>query len=530
MFCALALCAGTRLGAVLPPDLLLRLDPLAGVLTPVAARQWLPSLTPALAVLALALVGGRVFCGWLCPTGALFTLCGHGLRRILRGASPAARPWFGAVPCALLAALLAAALCGVNLSHWASPLPLLERLLALVLLPLGLAVADSAASALAPLWEGINATAVLYWHAPPRAFATAGLVATLWLTLVALEGLYPRCWCRYLCPAGALLGLVGRWAVWRRRAVRPHTCTQCGCCAAACPAGIARDAAPVPVVTCLACHACQDACPHGVLRFGPSTASPAPISTGRRAFVGRALLGGALLGLGAAAVVRADPVRVSAAPPSFPPETAVLRPPGALPEVDFLSRCLRCGACMQACPTGGLQPLWFAAGLDGLFSPCLEPRAGGCLPECAACGAACPSHAIRPLTLAQKRWAKLGTALVDEKTCLAWKDDKRCMVCKENCPYGAVDVVLREGHKVPVPIVHARRCYGCGFCEHHCPKAPTAIRVRADGALRPAGGDIQAAARAAGLELDPRVHQQATTGDSQNFSPQDTGPPPGFLP
>lgn len=53
-----------------------------------------------------------------------------------------------------------------------------------------------------------------------------------------------------------------------------------------------------------------------------------------------------------------------------------------------------------------------------IFSPRLDPGIGGCEPDCAACGHVCPGQTLQPLTLAQKRWAKTGTAVIDEKTVL----------------------------------------------------------------------------------------------------------------
>ena len=158
---------------------------------------------------------------------------------------------------------------------------------------------------------------------------------------------------------------------------------------------------------------------------------------------------------------------------------------------------------MQACPSHALQSAWLQAGMGGLFSPVHDPRSGACLPECVRCGTVCPTHAILPLPLSEKRWARVGIATLKKDLCLAWAEDKRCMVCKENCPYGAVDVVVQPGHVAAVPVVDETRCYGCGFCEHHCPKPVSAIVVEARGALCLAEGlDFEKDARRRGLRLD----------------------------
>ena len=42
---------------------------------------------------------------------------------------------------------------------------------------------------------------------------------------------------------------------------------------------------------------------------------------------------------------------------SFSEKTVFLRPPGALPEEQFLVQCLRCGCCQGACPHGAITLL-----------------------------------------------------------------------------------------------------------------------------------------------------------------------------
>ena len=165
---------------------------------------------------------------------------------------------------------------------------------------------------------------------------------------------------------------------------------------------------------CLTCQACVSVCNHKAVSFGfgnsPSAFSFShhPPLPARRAFCMSLAAGANLAGLS-----HADALYPSTA------SGGLVKPPGSRPETDFLNRCLRCGECMRACPTGGLQLIWFQAGFSGIFTPFLDPRSGACRPDCASCGAVCPTQAIHALPLEEKKWAKAGTAVLDRKTCLA---------------------------------------------------------------------------------------------------------------
>ena len=201
----------------------------------------------------------------------------------------------------------------------------------------------------------------------------------------------------------------------------------------------------------------------------------------------------------------------------------LVRPPGSLPETKFLELCLGCSECMKVCPTGALQPAGFQGGLSSFLTPFLDPRSGACRPDCLACGTVCPVQAILKLERAEKQWAKIGTAVLDKKACLAWSENKRCMVCKENCPYDAIDIVQEQGFSVALPRVEARRCYGCGYCEKHCPKEIAAIHVVSYGAIRLLDHSFEQTARAEGLEFD------AHSSHAKETNSHSTAPPPGFL-
>jgi len=81
------------------------------------------------------------------------------------------------------------------------------------------------------------------------------------VVLVALSLVVKNTWCRYLCPYGALMGLVA--LVSPTRIVRnADACIDCAKCAKACPAGLPVDVlASVRSAECTACMSCVAVCP-----------------------------------------------------------------------------------------------------------------------------------------------------------------------------------------------------------------------------------------------------------------------------
>ena len=93
---------------------------------------------------------------------------------------------------------------------------------------------------------------------------------TLWVlaALLVLSVLFKNFWCRYLCPYGALLGLLSAISptAIRRNADR---CVGCGQCGKVCPSRIpVHTKRRVRSVECIACFTCIGACPKpGALRM-----------------------------------------------------------------------------------------------------------------------------------------------------------------------------------------------------------------------------------------------------------------------
>ncbi len=81
------------------------------------------------------------------------------------------------------------------------------------------------------------------------------------LILAVLSVVIPHFWCRYLCPYGALLGIIGLVSLGRIRR-NPAACTGCGKCERACPSMIAiREKESINSPECSACMGCVSVCP-----------------------------------------------------------------------------------------------------------------------------------------------------------------------------------------------------------------------------------------------------------------------------
>lgn len=81
------------------------------------------------------------------------------------------------------------------------------------------------------------------------------------LGLIVLSVFIKHFWCRYLCPYGALLGLIGFFSLGRVNR-NPSQCSRCGKCEKQCPGNIAiRQKTRINSLECSACLTCVETCP-----------------------------------------------------------------------------------------------------------------------------------------------------------------------------------------------------------------------------------------------------------------------------
>jgi len=406
-----------------PINWFLQLDPLVALGTILTTHTLYWPLVWALVTVVLTILVGRFFCGWVCPFGSLHQVVGFLGKRGLRTAEkidlnryrPAQQIKYYVLTVFLAGAAFPSAAASLQ-TGLLDPIPLITRSFNLVLL----AIVDRAGGVIS---------------SPSRYYEGAWLVLVVFLSAVLLNLVVPRFYCRFICPLGALFAVLNRFAIWRI-GKRQRECIDCKLCEQHCE-GACEPAGRMRISECVLCFNCLHECPDDLIHYQVPRSAAGEITNpdvSRRGFA-LSLVSG-IFALGA--------LRLGARTGSNWYHR-LIRPPGALPEEEFLKRCIKCGQCMRVCPTNVLQPAGIEGGLEGLWTPVLNNRIGssGCQLNCTACGQACPTAAIRPISLAEKRGMgafaergpiRLGTAFVDRSRCLAWAMDKPCIVCQENCP------------------------------------------------------------------------------------------------
>ncbi|MCU0501397.1 MAG: 4Fe-4S binding protein [Anaerolineae bacterium] len=454
-----------------------------------ARREWTGLVIGApLLLIALTLILGRFFCGWVCPIGTVLDLVRPLAFWQKRRKSSRATRLFPAnanshLRYYLLIAVALAGLFSLQALGLLDPLVIFQR----------------AMTALASNFFALQ-------QPPQRIFLS--VISLLFVAILLLELWQPRFWCRNLCPLGALLSLFSRFSLLNRQV--SSACSFCGDCRRACVMNAIPRKEPhdTDYSDCTFCLECESACPNTGISFAfgtlagkrwqrnpqvsklanqqsdnprspvlPLSQSPDALASKPR-FQGsyqpksgkfggpltrRELFGG--LAAGAAGLALVPVVERDR-------RGGVLRPPGALHEEAFVRTCILCQECVRVCPTGGLKPTTFEAGLAAVGTPQLVPLTGACTrnPSCPGlCAQVCPVGAIQPIAPEQ---VKIGRAVVDHPLCLAWDQQVKCLVCVEACLVEAAQVYNGR------IIVDPQRCTGCGRCENACPVASSAIRVK----------------------------------------------------
>lgn len=212
------------------------------------ARHW-PEMTAIIGAILVAvfyaLVGGRVYCSWVCPVNLVTDAAAWLRQRLgLRGVSR---------------------------------LPRATRQ--------GLLIMTFAVSAVVGVvaWEVINPVSMFH----RGVIFGVGLAWVVVLAVFLLDAFVsPRSWCGHLCPVGAFYGHLGHKSLLRVRADERARCDDCGDCYDVCPEpqvirsplkDAAKGVGPVILdAACTNCGRCIDICSKDVFGFGMRFYNAAP--------------------------------------------------------------------------------------------------------------------------------------------------------------------------------------------------------------------------------------------------------------
>ena len=221
-------------------------------------------------VAAFTLVFGRVFCGWVCPIGFVQEMATRSVNWMRRHPN---RRLMTRVRLGLAAALLLGTVFVYGFVRPAN-FPIIQGLAAGYLIALAMLIMLSVADR---KWEKTlrvvrygslaffvlgTGVAGIYLHGAFCVLFVNDLnheTIMLFVGVLFASLVLSQAWCRFLCPEGALLGLLTRLS-GVKIVLNPKACSGCNTCNNVCPVE-AIDVGKVDVSSCLYCCKCVDACP-----------------------------------------------------------------------------------------------------------------------------------------------------------------------------------------------------------------------------------------------------------------------------
>ena len=419
-----------------------------------AKIQFLPAVMAlnvvvVVALIALTLVFGRIYCSVICPLGVFQDLLAR-LRRKKNKYSYSKEVKWLRYP--VLAVFVLAGVAGIgSLFQLLAPYSAYGRIATMIFQPIW----KLGNNLLAMMAERMDSYAFYTIDTWMRSLPVLIIAAVTLVVLVVLAWRGGRTYCNTICPVGTILSFFARFS-WLKIRFDEEKCKNCSLCSKNCKAAcIDFKTHTVDYSRCVACGNCIDSCKFDALKYSPSMQTK--VSTAAMAQKKEKLMDGGLAEI-------EDKVA--------PQRQTPLTPPGSLSFQNLSTRCTGCQLCVSECPNQVLRP---SGDLMHLMQPTMSYEHGYCRPECTRCSEVCPAGAIKKIDQDEKTSIQIGHAVWIKKNCVVLTDEVECGNCARHCPSGAIEMVPldHDNEDSPkVPAINEAACIGCGACEYVCPSRP----------------------------------------------------------
>ena len=441
-----------------------------------AKIQFLPAVMAlnvvvVVALIALTLVFGRIYCSVICPLGVFQDILAR-LRRKKNKYSYSKEVRWLRYP--VLVVFVIAVVAGIgSIFQLLAPYSSYGRIATMIF---------------QPIWKlGNNLLATVAERVDSYAFYTTDVwmksLPVLVIALVTLVVLIVLAWrggrtyCNTICPVGTILSFFARFSFLKIH-FDEDKCKNCSLCSKNCKAAcIDFKTHTVDYSRCVVCGNCIESCKFGALRYDnqrihqKAQAEGRTVDASKRSF----LLASALVSTAALAQKKEklmDGGLAELEDKVAPKRQTPLTPPGSLSFQNLSTRCTGCQLCISECPNQVLRP---SSDLMHLMQPTMSYEHGYCRPECTRCSEVCPAGAIKPVDKPDKSSIQIGHAVWIKKNCVVLTDEVECGNCARHCPAGAIEMVHLDPNDEDspmVPAVNETACIGCGACEYVCPSRP----------------------------------------------------------
>ena len=438
-----------------------------------AKIQFLPAVMAlnvvvVVALIALTLVFGRIYCSIICPLGVFQDILAR-LRRKKNKYSYSKEVKWLRYP--VLVVFVLAGVAGVgSLFQLLAPYSSYGRIATMIFQPIW----KLGNNLLAMLAERMDSYAFYSIDTWMRSLPVLIIAVLTLVVLVVLAWRGGRTYCNTICPVGTILSFFARFS-WLKIHFDEDKCKNCSLCSKNCKAAcIDFKTHSVDYSRCVACGNCIESCKFDALKYvhkSGKNSKAESVDASKRSF----LLASALVSTAALAQKKEklmDGGLAELEDKVAPERQTPLTPPGSLSFKNLSTHCTGCQLCVSECPNQVLRP---SGDLMHLMQPTMSYEHGYCRPECTRCSEVCPAGAIKKIDQDEKTSIQIGHAVWIKKNCVVLTDEVECGNCARHCPSGAIEMVQldpNDEESPMVPAINEAACIGCGACEYVCPSRP----------------------------------------------------------